>query len=108
MEFITGRDRKSQGWSVRDRGLAEALTEYEDRFCSGCGQRREAAWDPVTSGFYEAHEVICNGCAAVEEHQKSQKTPTPGGKVFPVLDEGFDIDAKRAEEAEARAAQQGD
>lgn len=90
---------------MRDRGMAEALTEYEDRFCSGCGQRRDAAWDPVTSGFYEAHEVVCNGCAAVEEHQKSQKEPTPGSKVYPTLEEGFDLAAKRAEEAEARAAQ---
>lgn len=106
MEFITGRDRVSQGWSVRDRGLAEALTEYEDRFCSGCGQRRDEAWDPVTSGQYEAHEVICNGCAAVDEHQKSKKEQTPGAKVFPSLFADFDIDAKRAEEAEERAAQQ--
>lgn len=102
---MLGKSRPHEGWSVRDRGLAEALTEYEDRFCSGCGQRRDEAWDPVTSGHYEAHEQVCNACAAVDDAHKEHKEPVPGLKVFASLRGDFDIDSKRAEEAEARAAQ---
>ncbi len=105
MEFITGRPRTSQGWSIRDRTLAEALTEYEALFCTGCNQRRDLAWDDVTSGHYEAHEVICSGCAAKDEREKQTKERQPGSLLYVTLPDDFDVAKARAERDEARAAE---
>ncbi len=63
------RPTKYAAWSARDRGLAEALIEYEDGLCPGCGQPVDHAWDPRSEGEYEAHERTCMAC-----QEKAMKT----------------------------------
>lgn len=79
MEFI-------RGWSSRDRGLAEALTELEDQKCSGCGHPRELAWNPETNGWWDHHEVVCEACAELERVKAETKNPEPGAMPYLTLD----------------------
>lgn len=81
MEFL-------RGWSSRDRGLAEALTELEDQRCGGCGQKRELAWDPDTNGWWDHHEVTCEACAELERAKAEAKDPEPGAKGYVVFNNG--------------------
>lgn len=94
MEFITGRPRVSDGWSVRDRGLAEALTELEDRVCRDCGQKRELAWNPDTNGWWDVHDVVCEACAALDEERDVKKKPEHGAKPIVTLDESYRADTR--------------
>lgn len=109
MEFLTGKDRApGSGWSVRDRGLAEALTEYEDSFCSGCGQKKSVAWDEDTNGWWEVHDVVCEACAALEVARKETKDPEPGAMQYPVLEDDYKPSGAallKQDHAERRASQ---
>lgn len=75
-------------WMTEDRILALALDTYERSLCSGCGQPRDRAWHPDMDGWYEAEEVICNGCGAIErkarEASAGEGNSTPGRKYYAV------------------------
>lgn len=87
---MTGKDRApGSGWSIRDRCLAEALTEHEDAVCSGCGQKKDAAWDEDTNGWWEAHTVVCEACAALEVARKETKDRDPGSLDYVTLSADF-------------------
>lgn len=77
--------------------MAEALTELEDRLCSGCGQRRDLAWNPDTEGWWDIHEAVCEACAAIDREQKKTKDPTPGFKPIVTLSEGYTPDTRAVE-----------
>lgn len=88
-----------EAWPARDRGLAEALIEYEGSFCEGCGQPKDSAWDPESDGSFEVHEFTCSGCKAMAVHEKETTgEPEPGEKTYVSLNE------KDYKIAKARAA----
>ena len=57
-------------WLEEDRLLAMALTHHEDSLHS-CGHPMDRTFDPRSEGEFEAHDAICQACAARQrkEHE---------------------------------------
>lgn len=74
-------------WTARDRGLAEALLQYEDGLHS-CGHPLSRSAHPDMDGYYEVDtEVVCYACAAQASWEKDNKPDDrPPGQVVRVLD----------------------
>jgi len=69
-------------WTFVDRVLAVASVLADDLRCSGCGQPKSEAWNPDSEGFYEAHDAICQGCAAVRRDSEGERESLPERKVW--------------------------
>lgn len=91
---ITGQRLPSQRWTARDRTLAEALLEYEDSFCPGCGQPKSKAWNDKTDGWWEQESLHCFACEMIENQrkiaEKSDKESEPGELTYMTLDDGWE------------------
>lgn len=70
----------SQPWLPSDRLLAIALTLHE-KSRAPCGHFYDECYDEDASGW-DAAEVHCAACAAIEKHQAKHDKPRPGVKVF--------------------------
>lgn len=81
------RPTEFMAWRGRDRLLAEALLEYEDSFCPGCGQPKDKAWDPASNGAWEAESIVCESCAAMQRAENETKEPEPGSMQYAVFNE---------------------
>lgn len=87
------------GWSEKDRLLAEALTHFEDTaHCGGCGQLKSKAWDDDSA--WEIGTVTCHACKT----QQNDKTETDAGKLkYLSLDEKSMRIAKARRKAQENA-----
>jgi hypothetical protein len=66
--------------------LTLALTQYEASLCGGCGQDKSVSYNPDADGWYEAQQLVCAGCAAMQNGPEGgdKNKPTPGAKVYVV------------------------
>jgi hypothetical protein len=81
------RGRPAGAWRDTDRLLALALTTHEDSLCSGCGVRKDRAYNqPDMEGWFAVHAAKCEGCAALELDAKQHDDRTRADKVY-VVDE---------------------
>lgn len=71
-----------------------ALTVYEESLCPGCGQPKDAAYNPDAEGWYEAHEITCAGCKAQQDHGGKQKKSAAGAKTYVVDTRPPDVELK--------------
>lgn len=76
-------------WLREDRALALALDSYERSLCGECGHPRDRAWHPDMDGWYEAKEIHCNACAALQRKAREDaesKQGTPAGRKLAAVD----------------------
>ncbi|WP_163540839.1 hypothetical protein [Occultella kanbiaonis] len=82
------------GWTARDRGLAEALIRHEESLHT-CGHPIDRSTHPDMDGQYAVagerdsgtEPVYCHACAAAEVWRKQNKDPEPG-RLIRVVDIG--------------------
>lgn len=57
--------------------LAVASVLADDLRCPGCGQLRHEAWNPDSEGWYETHDAVCQGCAALSQARERDEGHEP-------------------------------
>lgn len=67
-------------WSARDRGLAEALLEFEASVGPHGIPWRDAL-DPESEGWFEVEQVTDHAQAAIDRWHKANPKPQPGTRV---------------------------
>ena len=72
-------------WCEEDRLLAQAHDYNESQRCPGCGHFLDETTQ--TDGHHSAHTIRCDACAAIEQHQRDEKTPEPGTRVYADVEE---------------------
>ena len=73
---------RSKRWTDDDRALAQAWSINRAMTCPGCGMFIDETTE--VHGWHEVDTAVCDGCRALEEHQKAEKNPEPGAKDFVV------------------------
>lgn len=77
-----GRSAPGEPWSIRDRGLAEALILHEQGI-GPHGQPLRLALDDDNGGWFEAEWRTDHAQAAIDQARKEIKDVGPG--MFPVV-----------------------
>jgi hypothetical protein len=74
---------KDDGWTEKNRMLAQALTIVEDETCSQCKTPLWYAYSTDNRVQFEIKEAFCYACAKLEQaREKDKKERQPGQIVY--------------------------
>lgn len=65
--------------------MARALLLHEAELCGGCGHPISETGDPDREGWYDAVEVVCAACQAVDKEYSQRSKHEPGVRLVSVL-----------------------